>query len=68
MPRILRVRQAGTGSGGTGNPRAVPGVMQSKDSAVGDKDSPGMLRAYAQFREKAANAIRRTPIGSKGRL
>jgi hypothetical protein len=66
MPRILRVRQAGTGSGGIGNPKAVPGVMTKAQSM--SKNDPRWLRTIAAVRQKAANQIRRTTIGSRGRL
>jgi hypothetical protein len=68
MVKIVRVRQAGTGYGGTGNPKAIPGVMHTKDTAVGDKDAPAMLRAFATMRERAARQIKKTSIGSRGRL
>lgn len=67
--RILRARNAGTGSGGAGNPRPVSGVMHgTRDDTMGDKDSPGMLRAYASMRDRARRAIQGTSIGSRGRL
>lgn len=67
--RILRARQAGTGYGGTGNPKAAPGIMHgTRDDSVGDRDSPAMIRAYAAMREKARKAISGSSIGSKGKL
>ena len=66
MVKILRARQAGTGSGGTGNPKAVPGVVSNtKEGAARD---PQQLRAFASLRERAYGAISRSSIGSKGRL
>lgn len=69
MVRILRVRQAGTGSGGSGNAKSTPGIMHgTRDDNLGDKDSPAVLRAYAAMRQRARSAIQSTSIGSKGRL
>jgi len=66
MVKILRARQAGTGSGGTGNPKAVPGVVSNTKEGVAR--DPEQLRATASLRDKAYRAISRSGIGSKGRL
>jgi hypothetical protein len=69
LVRILRVRQAGTGSGGSGNAKAAPGIMHgTRDDTIGDKDSPAVLRAYAALRQKARSAVSGSSIGSKGNL
>jgi hypothetical protein len=69
LVRILRAKPAGTGSGGTGQIKAVPGINHGiRDDTVGDAQSPAMLSAYANLRRRAANAIQSSSIGSKGRL
>jgi hypothetical protein len=69
LVRILRAKPAGTGSGGTGQIKSVPGITHgSRDDSIGDKDSAATLRAYANLRDRARRAISNSSIGSKGRL
>lgn len=64
--RILRARNAGTGSGGAGNPKSAPGATANvKEGSFRD---PLQLREFAALRQKARAAISRTSIGSRGRL
>jgi hypothetical protein len=66
MVKILRVRQAGTGSGGSGNPKAVPGVNANKIAM--DVNDPRWLAVIARARARAWSKVAGTSIGSKGRL
>lgn len=67
--RVLRARPAGTGSGGTGNSKAVAGTINQlgspRSGSVKDADQ---LRAFAAIRARVRSTFAGSTIGSKGRL
>lgn len=71
MTRILKARNAGTGSAGPG--RTQPTTVAGKVNSVGAPRAGSFrdataLRAFAAVRSRVRSTMNRTTIGSKGRL